>query len=291
MFFCSCPVLASNLLILTHRRENIDKLFLVNSYLPGCCIAKIASRQRHLFVLCTQVWKLSIAVQCFQNVDKLLQVNDDVFVAKGYEHIWASSGHRLKLAFCGCHTDLEARADVPTASQAPAQFTTRIQSLNTQYIARIHIHYTPSLQLEYTVTIPPVHRQNTQSLYLQFTTRLHSHNTPSLQLEFNTQSLHPQYIAGIYSHYTSSLQLEHTVTIPPVYNQNTQSLYPQFTARIHCHYTPSTQLEYTVTIPPVHSQNTQLLYLQFTTRIHSHYTPSLQLECTVKHTQYTAKIQ
>ena len=116
MFFCSCPVLASNILILTHQHENIDKLFLVNSYLPGCCIAKIVSRQRHLFVLCTRVWKLSIAVQCFQNIDKLLQVNDDVFVAKGYEHIWASSGHCWKWAFCGCRTDLEACANVPTAS-------------------------------------------------------------------------------------------------------------------------------------------------------------------------------
>ena len=37
------PVLASNLLILAHGRENIDNLFLVNSYLPGCCIAKIVS--------------------------------------------------------------------------------------------------------------------------------------------------------------------------------------------------------------------------------------------------------
>ena len=38
------PVLGSNLLILAHGRENIDKLFLVNSYLPDCCIAKIASK-------------------------------------------------------------------------------------------------------------------------------------------------------------------------------------------------------------------------------------------------------
>ena len=104
------PVLASNLLILAHGRENIDKLFLVNSYLPGCCIAKIAFRRRHLSVLCTGVWKMSTAVQCCQNVDKLLQVNDDVFVAKGYEHIWASSGHSLKSAFCGCRTDVEAHA-------------------------------------------------------------------------------------------------------------------------------------------------------------------------------------
>ena len=122
-FCCSCPVLASNLLILTQRRENIDKLFLVNSYLPGCCIIKIASRWRHLSVLCTGVWKLSTAVQCCQHVDKLLQVNDDVFVAKGYEHMWASSGHRLKWAFCGCRTDVEVRAYVRTASYAPANLS------------------------------------------------------------------------------------------------------------------------------------------------------------------------
>ena len=93
------PVLASNLLMLAHGRQNIDKLFLENSYLPGCCIAKIAFRRRHLFVLCTGVWKLDTAVQCCQHVDKLLQVNDDAIVAKGYEHIWASYGYRLKWAF------------------------------------------------------------------------------------------------------------------------------------------------------------------------------------------------
>ena len=92
-------VLASNLLILVHGQQNIDTLFLVNSYL-GCCIAKIAFRRTHLFVLCTGVWKLDAAVQCCQNVDKLLQVNDEAFIAKGYEHIWASSGHHLKWAFC-----------------------------------------------------------------------------------------------------------------------------------------------------------------------------------------------
>ena len=98
-------VLASNLLILAHGRQNIDKLFIMNS-----CIAKTASRRRHLSVLCTRVWKLSTAVQCCQNVDKLLQVYDDVFVAKGYEHIWASSGYRLKWAFSGSLNDVEARA-------------------------------------------------------------------------------------------------------------------------------------------------------------------------------------
>ena len=76
------PVYASNFLILAHGRENIDKLFLVNSYLRGCCIAKIASRRRHLYDLCTGVWKLSKTVQCCQNVDKLLQVNDDVSLPK-----------------------------------------------------------------------------------------------------------------------------------------------------------------------------------------------------------------
>ena len=73
------PVITSSL---AHGRQNIDKLFLVNSYLAGCCIAKIASRRRHLLVLCTRVCKLSTAataVQCCQNFDKLLQVNDDVF--------------------------------------------------------------------------------------------------------------------------------------------------------------------------------------------------------------------
>ena len=113
------PVLASNLLILAHGRQNIDKLFLVNSYLPGCCIAKIAFRRRHLFVLCTGVWKLDTAVQCCQNFDKSLQVNDDAFVAKGYEHIQASSGHRFKWAFCGCLNDVEACVYVRTASYAP----------------------------------------------------------------------------------------------------------------------------------------------------------------------------
>ena len=47
-------------------------------------------------------------------------MNDGVFVAKGYEHIWASSGPRLKWAFCGCRTDVEARAYVRTAIYAPA---------------------------------------------------------------------------------------------------------------------------------------------------------------------------
>ena len=117
------PVLASNFLILAHGRQNIDKLFLVNLYLPGCCIAKLASRRRHLFVLCTRVWKLSIAVQCCQNVDNILPVNDVVFVAKGYEHIWASSSHRLKWTFCGCLNDVEARAYMRTASYAPASGT------------------------------------------------------------------------------------------------------------------------------------------------------------------------
>ena len=71
------------------------------------------------FVLCTRVWKLSTAVQCCQNVEQCLQVNDNVFVAKGYGHIWASSGHRLKWAFCGYLNDVEARAYVRTASYAP----------------------------------------------------------------------------------------------------------------------------------------------------------------------------
>ena len=46
-------------------------------------------------------------------------MNDDIFVAKGYEHIWASSGHRLKGVVCGCHIDVEARAYVRTACYAP----------------------------------------------------------------------------------------------------------------------------------------------------------------------------
>ena len=46
-------------------------------------------------------------------------MNDNVFVAKGYGHIWASSGHRLKRAFCGCLNDVEAHAYVRTASYAP----------------------------------------------------------------------------------------------------------------------------------------------------------------------------
>ena len=46
-------------------------------------------------------------------------MNDDVFVAKGYGHIWASSGYRLKWEFCGCLNDVEARAYVRTASYAP----------------------------------------------------------------------------------------------------------------------------------------------------------------------------
>ena len=47
-------------------------------------------------------------------------MNDDVFVAKGNEHIWASSGHRLKWALCRCLIDVEARAYMRTASYAPA---------------------------------------------------------------------------------------------------------------------------------------------------------------------------
>ena len=46
-------------------------------------------------------------------------MNDDAFVAKGYEHIQASSGQRLKWAFRGCLNDVEARAYVRTASYAP----------------------------------------------------------------------------------------------------------------------------------------------------------------------------
>ena len=45
-------------------------------------------------------------------------MNNDVFVAKGYEHIWVSSGHRLKCAFCGCLIDVEACAYVRSASYA-----------------------------------------------------------------------------------------------------------------------------------------------------------------------------
>ena len=135
------PVLASNLLILGRGRENIDKLFLVNSYLPGCCIAKIASRRRHLSVLCTGVWKLSTAVQCCQNYNKLLQVNDDVFVAKGYEHIWASSGHRLKWAFCGCRTDVEAHAYVRTASYVPVRNTIQYNTIQYNTIQYNTIQY------------------------------------------------------------------------------------------------------------------------------------------------------
>ena len=122
----SMSVFASNLLILAHGRQNIVKVFLVNSQLPGCCLAKIAFRRRYLFVLYIRVWKLSTAVQCYQNFDKLLQVNGDVFVAKGYEHIWDSSGHRLKLAFCGCLNDVEARAYVRTASYAPDSRTAQL---------------------------------------------------------------------------------------------------------------------------------------------------------------------
>ena len=249
-FFCSCPVLASNLLILTHQRENIDKLFLVNSYLPGCCIAKIANRRRHLFVLCTRVWKLSTAVQCCQNIDKLLQVNNDVFVAKGYEHIWASSGHRLKLAFCGCRTDVEARVYVRTVAMPLtslqleySHFTLSTQLEYSHYKSctqlETHSHYITSTQLENTVTTPLVHSQKTQSLHHQYTTRKHSH-------------------------YTTSTQLENTVTTPLVHSQKTQSLHHQYPARKHSHYTtsiqlqyshftPNTQLEYTVTAPPINS--------------------------------------
>ena len=64
-------------------------------------------------------------MQVCQNVDNLFQVNDDVFVAKGYEHIWASSGHRLKWVFCGCLIDVEARAYVRTASYAPGDESNR----------------------------------------------------------------------------------------------------------------------------------------------------------------------
>ena len=37
------------------------------------------------------------------------------------------------------------------------QYTARIQSLYPQYTDGMHSHYTPSTQLEYTVTLPPIH--------------------------------------------------------------------------------------------------------------------------------------
>ena len=85
------PVLASNLLILAHGRKNIDIVsseFLFTRLLH--CQDSLKADVSINFVLCTGVWKLNTAVLCCQNGDKLLQVNDDVFVAKGYEHIWAS---------------------------------------------------------------------------------------------------------------------------------------------------------------------------------------------------------
>ncbi|KAK2154369.1 hypothetical protein NP493_2192g00001 [Ridgeia piscesae] len=91
--------------------------------------------------------------------------------------------------------------------------------IHPQNTARIHRRCTPSTQLEYTVTVPPVHSQNTQSLYPQYTTRI--------------QSLYYQYTARIHSHCT-----------------------PKYTTRIYSHYTATTQLEYTVTAPQVHSLNT-----------------------------------
>ena len=65
------PVLASNLLILAHGRQNIDKLFLVNSYLPGCCIAQIGLQAGAS--ICSVHTGLETgygcAYNCFQNVD------------------------------------------------------------------------------------------------------------------------------------------------------------------------------------------------------------------------------
>ena len=86
----------------------------MNSYLRGCCIAKITSRRRHLCGLET-IWP---AVQCCQHFYKLLHVNGDVFDAKGYGHIWASSGYRLKWEFCGCLNDVDARAYVRSCVRA-----------------------------------------------------------------------------------------------------------------------------------------------------------------------------
>ena len=64
-------------------------------------------------------------------------MNDDVFVAKGYEHIWASSGHRLKWPFCGFLIDVEARAYVRTASYAPGCALTVAQSVVVSLRARL----------------------------------------------------------------------------------------------------------------------------------------------------------
>ena len=66
----------------------------------------------------TAICSVHLCLETEYNIVKIL--NDDVFVTKGYEHIWASSGHRLNWAFCGCLIDVEARAYVRTASYAPA---------------------------------------------------------------------------------------------------------------------------------------------------------------------------
>ena len=51
-------------------------------------------------------------------------MNDDVYVAKGYEH-----GHRLNWVFRGFLTDVEASAYVRTTSYAPGRCNIHCQFL------------------------------------------------------------------------------------------------------------------------------------------------------------------
>ena len=60
-------------------------------------------------------------LSCHCRAPIIHDTHDDVFVAKGFEHIWASSDHRLKWAFYGWLIDVEARAYVRTASYAPVR--------------------------------------------------------------------------------------------------------------------------------------------------------------------------
>ena len=68
---------------------NIDKLLLV--YCQDTIQAAPAVRSVHK--------RLETYFCVVEIVDKLFQVNDNVFVAKGYEHIWTFSSHRLKWVF------------------------------------------------------------------------------------------------------------------------------------------------------------------------------------------------
>ena len=83
------PVLASNFVILAHGRQTSINCFKWIRIYPGAALPRYPSGGG-LY---------------------------EVFVAKGYEHIWASSGHHLKWAFCGCLNDLEAHAYVRTCLQ------------------------------------------------------------------------------------------------------------------------------------------------------------------------------